>query len=1393
MREVDREISIKRKKLVNKTTLMTTLLIAATLILSGAVTGITIDVNENIEDTVITDGEIGTLDVPSALSYLDENEINPELTAPAKIDPRPYTGSTRGDVVWDNDMGYVNLLAAQYDVGINFDSYVADDFHFEEDTIVADVHWIGGYWNPYYWTGAMDWCISFMNDDGTGNAPDSHPQTPSVAGPFCFTWAQLNPILLEDSGSSIYYELSTGIPPIVFTGCEKYWVAIWAEGAIWPQSGMGAHTDPITLHQATWGSDYFGLPFWTNSEDVTGAPYDLAFQLTTAPDNDVGVTEIKHPITGDFPGCPCIPVEVTVENFGYNDQFGVDVNIEIKHFQWCSSFEEFQWDMWEIEGGECEYCFWQFVPLETSFPGIVTPPCMDLMAELYQSGCDSGVSTLTTTFGTDFSCKCNPRLSFEMWHDEYGSDDYLNIMVSTTGPAGPWTQVAGPFYRNMCEPGCPPGWETHVVDLSAYAHDGMVWFQIEGHCEMPASGYNLHIDCFKVYDLEYAECTEVDIPAFTEVQVEFPCWTPCKYGVIKNEYWTYDVTVCTKLDETCVDPKDEVPDNNCLTDYVTIYFPCFNDVAAVNITSPHCAGPHKAGTFEMKGVIKNTGQFEQCCFPVELRVQEKRPMKEIIFFDDFTDGIGAWSIDNPTGNWRADTAYGGTGSASGLPGMQFYWIPYGFICDSRIYTPMIDTTGFDHINIEFDHLINNYFMPGIYTLQVETSSDGSTWTPLKTWANPDDQGATHEEISTDQDVGGAFYLGFRFFGGNPWDIMWWNIDDVKITREYLAMPLVYSDEFCVEVLPVCTEMEIQFKDWTPVPPDPCFCGEVEYLFTLETLMCTEDQNDDNDRFYKQIKVEFMHDVAVKGFTSPCPPEGIGDGVIYSQGPDGSSAYTSDKHPCYEYKVFDDFDLGVDPHEPPGYAKISDVHWWGIARDYVCDPCGDECWFVAYDGCLLDFNITFYEDNAGVPGAVLAHYPYVSPTCTDTGVDFAGYDVYLWEYDLPAIFEINTAGPKWLSIQSTDGPGSFLWHGSWQGNWMALQEDVMDNPGVLVDVGMDMAFNLTGPGPGPGIDCYIPCGEHDICVIIKNLGTYLESVIVLYEIYEVDPETGDLVLVDSGEADPVEIEPCGTEQEVCLPPYVFDPCGLYFIWVWAELADIEHPDCEPCDNFKGIGVGVDCCPPTSCHDLNPVEPDGENNWYTSPVQVHLYGEEPCTCCDVHSGVKEIVYILNGVQSSVSGSEGTFTISEDGVHHVEYYAVDNVGHEEIIHHSFEVAIDTTDPTVELIYTVFDDGGTTKVEFTALASDETSGMNRVEFFIGSTLEETVDSPGPYKWEITWQSDYKTKTFYAYAYDNAGNADSDDVYGGDIPTSKTKDTQSSAKTTSRPLNLNRVLIRGI
>lgn len=192
------------------------------------------------------------------------------------------SAGTIGAVVWDNGMDYQGLMSTQWDAGIQFDSYLADDFHFEEDTEVQDVHWVGGYWGDNYQNGDFDWCISFMYDDGTGGAPDSHPQTPSFAGPFCFDWDGIMKELLDDSGTSIYYELSVLLPePIMFPGCEKIWIAIWAEGAYPPQSGWGYH-DYFQLSPAVWGSAYFEYEFWTPGYEVQGFDFDMAFQLTGA-------------------------------------------------------------------------------------------------------------------------------------------------------------------------------------------------------------------------------------------------------------------------------------------------------------------------------------------------------------------------------------------------------------------------------------------------------------------------------------------------------------------------------------------------------------------------------------------------------------------------------------------------------------------------------------------------------------------------------------------------------------------------------------------------------------------------------------------------------------------------------------------------------------------------------------------------------------------------------------------------------------------------------------------------------------------------------------------------------------------------------------------------------
>ena len=98
-----------------------------------------------------------------------------------------------------------------------------------------------------------------------------------------------------------------------------------------------------------------------------------------------------------------------------------------------------------------------------------------------------------------------------------------------------------------------------------------------------------------------------------------------------------------------------------------------------------------------------------------------------------------------------------------------------------------------------------------------------------------------------------------------------------------------------------------------------------------------------------------------------------------------------------------------------------------------------------------------------------------------------------------------------------------------------------------------------------------------------------------------------------------------------------------------------------------------------------------------------------------------------------------------------------------------------------------------FTAITTDETSGMNKAEFYINNELQETIYGPGPaYEWEFLFPPLYGLKArglirnleitdeyvkFYAviviilgiknfsyiipkaYAYDNAGNYNFDEI----------------------------------
>ena len=154
-----------------------------------------------------------------------------------------------------------------------------------------------------------------------------------------------------------------------------------------------------------------------------------------------------------------------------------------------------------------------------------------------------------------------------------------------------------------------------------------------------------------------------------------------------------------------------------------------------------------------------------------------------------------------------------------------------------------------------------------------------------------------------------------------------------------------------------------------------------------------------------------------------------------------------------------------------------------------------------------------------------------------------------------------------------------------------------------------------------------------------------------------------------------------------------------------------------------GVENDTTPPVTICILNPLEPNGENDWYISNIIVTL------TATDDYSGVNKTEFQIDG------GAWQTylqpFNMTIDGRHEVMYRSIDNAGNREPTK-SVTFAMDHTKPVLFLWYNTTgnpQDGW--DLIFYATASDYTSGMNRTEFYLNDELQETVLGSGPeYEW---------------------------------------------------------------
>ncbi len=172
----------------------------------------------------------------------------------------------------------------------------------------------------------------------------------------------------------------------------------------------------------------------------------------------------------------------------------------------------------------------------------------------------------------------------------------------------------------------------------------------------------------------------------------------------------------------------------------------------------------------------------------------------------------------------------------------------------------------------------------------------------------------------------------------------------------------------------------------------------------------------------------------------CPPD-----ALYTQNVDGPgavwSAFTSAITSSFAYKVYENFS-GVS-------GQICDIHWWGLSLLYsggwyACDPTG------------VTFEIKFYQDNAGLPGAEVCSYT-VTPTITGTGSFYAGYELFY--FHVPTLAPCTALSSGWVSIQSqlNTNDCAFLWMSGTGGDGDSLQWD----GSAYAHTNYDLGLCLTG--------------------------------------------------------------------------------------------------------------------------------------------------------------------------------------------------------------------------------------------------------------------------------------------------------------------------------------------
>jgi|GEM_PF-1187549 len=163
----------------------------------------------------------------------------------------------------------------------------------------------------------------------------------------------------------------------------------------------------------------------------------------------------------------------------------------------------------------------------------------------------------------------------------------------------------------------------------------------------------------------------------------------------------------------------------------------------------------------------------------------------------------------------------------------------------------------------------------------------------------------------------------------------------------------------------------------------------------------------------------------------------------------------------------------------------------------------------------------------------------------------------------------------------------------------------------------------------------------------------------------------------------------------------------------------------------------------------------NNWYASDVTFNFAKKS--------DDIASIYYNIN--DNNWNEYIEPFVVHNDGERALKWYAINYEGNTSEVDGPFFFNIDQTKPEIYLEYEVT--GGDPEhgweITFTATATDSTSDMDYVEFYLDHVLQSTVYGPGPtYIWVL---KHYKPPhySFGAAGYDKAGNSAWDEIISSD------------------------------